>query len=501
MASLDIELSPEEHQLISEAIRTGNLDLFANYYMQLPNSGSMWMPDDAIGHYRSLFGYEFLFDAWSQAGQPDEFDVLTKEYQYHIRTVWDGLTPSFLYPHGYLFLPWVQPVISRDNHLALVITGTGSSKTSSVAVAALTYCVLYPGFHFLNVAPSTDQATLMIDEMEKWISGTPFAKFVKPTRGGELYLKKPYPHVAIISPLNPNIESWFVCQTVGRDADNILGKNQDWISIDEVQLMTGISEALPKLMTRMRAQRSDGTPRWSKLSMLTNPGDNPELDEIRKRITAIQANPEATIKALFIEGVDSSANVYNTKKQRDFHRSLMDVQDEERWLGGKQTGVVTNRMIPEVLLTRCYDEELNIKLREDDANPYNATKREGIGLIHYQMPYEDGHFYIVSGDPGQANPVKRSLNNIPVVTVFDITSFLARPSRLVYFQMIDGNGSYTPWLDMFRACMMHYRAQGYYDATNINTAFEDAGIFAGFVTVTGRIVWRCKAGINGGPPT
>ena len=30
--------------------------------LQLPNSGSMWMPDDAIGHYRHLFGYEFLID-------------------------------------------------------------------------------------------------------------------------------------------------------------------------------------------------------------------------------------------------------------------------------------------------------------------------------------------------------------------------------------------------------------------------------------------------------
>ena len=82
--------------------------------------------------------------------------------------------------------------------------------------------------------------------------------------------------------------------TCGRDADNVLGKNQDWISIDEVQLMTGISDALPKLMTRMRAQRSDGTPRRSKLSMLTSPGDNPELDEIRRHVTAIQANPHST---------------------------------------------------------------------------------------------------------------------------------------------------------------------------------------------------------------
>ena len=36
------------------------------------------MPDDAIGHYRHLFGYEFLYDAWSQAGKPDEFDALTR---------------------------------------------------------------------------------------------------------------------------------------------------------------------------------------------------------------------------------------------------------------------------------------------------------------------------------------------------------------------------------------------------------------------------------------
>ena len=42
------------------------------------------------------------------------------------------------------------------------------------------------------------------------------------------------------------------------------------------------------------------------------------------------------------------------------------------------------------------------------------------------------------GDPGQANPIKRSLNNIPIVTVFDITNFLVSPSRLAYFQTGEG---------------------------------------------------------------
>jgi len=54
MASSDIELSPEERHLISEAIRTGDLDLFTNFYMQLPNSGSMWMSDDVLA---SMFVY------------------------------------------------------------------------------------------------------------------------------------------------------------------------------------------------------------------------------------------------------------------------------------------------------------------------------------------------------------------------------------------------------------------------------------------------------------
>jgi hypothetical protein len=92
-----VDLSPAEHQLISEAVQTGNLNPYTNYFMALPNSGSMWMPDDAIGHYRHLFTYEFLFDAWSQTGKQDEFDVVwISEVAWHPKeTFQNSLLKSF----------------------------------------------------------------------------------------------------------------------------------------------------------------------------------------------------------------------------------------------------------------------------------------------------------------------------------------------------------------------------------------------------------------------
>ena len=65
--------------------------------------------------------------------------------------------------------------------------------------------------------------------------------------------------------------------------------------------------------------------------------------------------------------------------------------------------------------------------------------------------------------------------------VFDITNFLESPARLVYFSMIDGMNDYKPWLNEFRTCMINYQAKGYYDATNLQQAFESGGAFDGGV--------------------
>jgi hypothetical protein len=479
----ELSLTSEELWIVEETRRTGNLDIFTHHFMRLPNGGSMWMPTgDTSGHYRALFKYEDLWKAWKTAGRTDEtLPIVTTDYTYELRVLWDGGDdPTFLLPHGYLFLDWVKPVVDKDTHIALVETGTGTGKTSALAIACLTYCALYPGFGARNLAPSDHQSGLMIEEMDKWVTNSRFRKFVKETRSGELYIKKPHALVVIVSPFAPTHDSTFECQTIGRNADNILGTNTDLSILDEVQLMTGVAQAIPKIVTRSRAQRSTGQPRWGKLIMLTNPGDNPEVEQIRRRIKGIQANKKSRVKALNIEGIDSRVNPYTTEFQMDFQAALMDALDKARWHGGDIEAVAQDRLIPEELLNRCKSEWLDDQIREHGV--YNPEKTDGVGLIKYHIPYVDGHYYLVSGDPGQTPPQKLSYNNVGVITVFDITDFMVVPSRLVHFEMVGGDGTYDPWLYAFTECMDHYRAQGYYDATNLNTALEDAGAFPGRIT-------------------
>ncbi len=150
------------------------------------NSSTRWLPNGAIGHYRHIFTYDLLYAGQHDAGRTEEaLNVETPDQQYQLRVLWQGDTPHFLPPPGYLSLDWARPVIERRTDMALVIAGAGTSKTSSVAIAMLPYCALIPSYSFMNGAPTDEQSQLMIDEMEKWLANTAFRKFVIPTNRGE----------------------------------------------------------------------------------------------------------------------------------------------------------------------------------------------------------------------------------------------------------------------------------------------------------------------------
>ena len=122
----ELNLTPQEKWIVDQTLKTWNLDLFTEYFFRLPNSGSRWMPGDSLGHYRHLFNYDLLYDGWCEAGRPEEsLLVKTPDYQYNLRVLWDGETPNFLLPHGYLFLDWARPMIDRQTDIALVIAGYG----------------------------------------------------------------------------------------------------------------------------------------------------------------------------------------------------------------------------------------------------------------------------------------------------------------------------------------------------------------------------------------
>ncbi len=59
--SLDpLIITSEDLAVIQETLHTGDLNIFTSRFMWLPNSGTMWLPDDdCVGHYPTLFRYDF----------------------------------------------------------------------------------------------------------------------------------------------------------------------------------------------------------------------------------------------------------------------------------------------------------------------------------------------------------------------------------------------------------------------------------------------------------
>lgn len=468
-------ITPEDEHIFEEVMRTGDLDVFTEHYFRLPWSGTWFTPEDRPEQ------YEDLHRLWTAMGKPDDqFSALLDDQEVELKIMWDthyGEYPMILLPHGFRSLPWIRELISPQIGLAIAVTGTGSGKTCSVAIAALTYCALYPGFRFLNVAPTGAQAALMLGEIEKWCANTAFRKFIKPSRGAhELWMEKPYPTITI--EVYPGFPSTFVCQTVGRDARNIIGGEQDWINCDESQLLTNIDAAKPIFVTRLRGTRVTGVLRWGKLTWITNPGANPELVSLMEEYRALIEKGAGDV--LVMEDIDSSANIYLTRHQLEKQARTMSSRVEDRWHGGSMAAAFAGLGIDEALLELCRDEEL-----EAFAERFGGHDDE-VGLRRYELPYELDHDYIVAGDAGKGSVSSLSTMNIPVCGVFDVTNFLERPGtcRLVAFDWHDGLGSYTTFIDVMKRYMLRYRAKGFYDAGNVQTAFEDLeGGFKGWPTM------------------
>ena len=66
------KLPAEERWILDQTLQTGNLNYFTNFYFRLPNSGTMWMPDDSLGNYRNVSNTR-LCEMWAKFGKPETF--------------------------------------------------------------------------------------------------------------------------------------------------------------------------------------------------------------------------------------------------------------------------------------------------------------------------------------------------------------------------------------------------------------------------------------------
>jgi hypothetical protein len=361
--------------------------------------------------------------------------------------------------------------VSPDRNF--IANGIVTYNTSGVAVFALMCCALFPGFRFLNVAPTSEQAGFMLGEIEKWAGNTSFRKFIKESRGANpLWKEKPHPTVTI--EVYEGYPSLFICQTVGRDATGIQGGERDFINFDEAGLLENIEQAIPILVTRLRGTRSTGDPRWTMLRWISNPSQNPELLAL---LEDYEKKQRETGNAIALRDVHSSVNIYLTQKQIKQQAEAMDSRMADRWHGGSMEAAFDTIGIAERLIEGCKDEDLDERVRE--VGQYD----DGLGLQHYILPPKPEHDYMVVGDVGKSTLRSMSSMNVPCVMVLDVTDFLEKPIEVAAMWWADGEGSYKTFVDWMKAGMLLYRAPGYYDAQNVQTALEDlAGGFENWPT-------------------
>lgn len=460
------ELSNKEQELFKYVKRTGDWDAFSERYFKLPMSGTWYTPEDRVEQYSAMY------DVWSELGQPEEkFTVEIDSKPTELRVSWDSYYsgyPIFLLPHGFRTMPWMRQFLAPETTKAIAVTGTGSGKTAGCAIRALTYCALYPGYRFLNVAPGQAQADLALGEVSKWAANTEFKKFIRMSRGANpLWKEKPYPTITI--DVVDGYPSMFTCQTVKGDATQVLGGERDWINADEAQLLEGIEESQEILATRLRGTRSTGAPRATKLTWITNPGHNPELMSLMDQYRDLQEKGDKSM--LVLEGIDTKDNIYLTKRQREEQAKVLNKRSLERWHGGLMSAVLQNSEIGEEPLEQCFNQEMH----DWCYNPENDQCKivGGLGIMEYYRPPKAGHAYVVVGDTGKGNIASLNTQNVPAIMCFDVTHFLEKPMELAAFAWFDGDNNYETFTSKMLKMMARYGATGYYDAGNIQTAFED----------------------------
>lgn len=464
----DIELSKYEQRLFDLA-RKGNYNAFSTHFFKLPYSGTIYTPLDRVDE------YALLYEVWRIEGQPGEkFEAMVGANNVIFKVLWGmyGTEPSFLYPHGYIFLPWALQMLNAGRMICVAEGGTGSAKTSSVGIAALIKCAAYPGFDFLNVAPTTTQAADMLEEVVKWIEHSEFRKFIRLTANKDLWKWKPYPTMVIDCGLGGY--STFGCMTLGDKGDIVLGKGRDWLSVDEASLVQNIGESIAKLATRYRGTRRTGMPRYSSpaFSAITNPHDqNASFDELKA--TAIRETENPKGKYIFIRP-STTDNVYVTTQQLELQRTLLNEEEQRRWLDGSDEQFKRRGVIPVKNIEGCQHESLNDLLEVRDDDDIIVERKADLGIYHYELPRLPDHIYLVFGDPGSNNFTSLSVNNVPVTGCLDITGFPDQPATLVAMYMIDGNGKYRPWIESMIHLMLKYQPlMAAYDATGMGKIFSE----------------------------
>ncbi len=324
--------------------------------------------------------------------------------------------------------------------MGIIVGGIGTGKTLAVGMSAVVWGILTPGFKFMNVARIAYQSELMWKNILEFAQDTKFEKIGR-------FINRPYPQIVIEYRLNGcTIRSTLEFMSFGdkKNATNIFSWRGDWVNIDEAGLMDNLQEVVANLQTRLTGSSPDGRPFMGRLTLLSNPWDNPEL-----WILFDMAEDDDDVLALTLKTGDNK-NV--TEKQiKNLLRTIPE-EDHARFLNGERPQGKGNYFSKDKILT-CEDEYAGAiveKLMKDGKPGFYINRIRSIGVTVYETPPSPDGIYIELGDPGIANP---PLRNSPVLMTWNCYKFPEEPLKLTQFWWGFGNGSITPFTDN----LYHYK--------------------------------------------
>ena len=363
-----------------------------------------------------------------------------------------------------------------------LLAGIAAGKTTAVAGSNFVDCATIPYFRALNTSVTSKQAELPFEMLMGWIEGNERAEHLI----DDITLR-PYPIIKFKN------FSEYAFRTAGKDARFIRGQEYDRINFDEAGL-DFFGETIKVLRGRLRGKRPDGTKRMNRLDVITSPTDTPWLRERFER--GWKENADANLRDYLSFRIETYMNEHLTRRtialmEKEYPDEMIDVELRAMFPDYGMS------MFAKSHLTACFDQSLNdamvLGLNPDEGKPkpgYREEVHHRHGITLWELPYTPGHMYIMAGDPGTDSPPKR---NSGVICVFDVTH---RPARMVYFDWVDGRGSYNPFLNSYRYAISKYHPvlKGL-DSTGTQKAIDELAFENNGIAVDGINFQKDKEGM------
>jgi hypothetical protein len=341
---------------------------------------------------------------------------------------------------------WQEDMVLADQSFIVVIAGIGTGKTIGVGMGAMVHAALTPNFKFLNIARESWQSTLMYNAILEIIQDTPFEKLVTG------YPKRPYPLIVIEYYIgNVKFKSTLEFMSIGeeKDATNVFSWRGDWINVEEAGRLDNLTEVVTNLSTRLTGSDPTGRAFLGRLSLISNPWDNPDLWQFFDIAVVDKENSLAI-------NIDTRENKNVTDKQLKQMLKLVPEKDRERFLTGKRPEGRGNYFSQEAV-NACENTILTTSILDQYHSGNSGIEIETapyMGVYHFTTPRKEDRQYFLFGDPGIGTAPSR---NCPVLMMWDVTEVPDKAAILVAMWWGNGGGSITPFLSKMIEWIKKYR--------------------------------------------